>query len=77
MTFNIYFVDIADELKALYEIVLGDSKEDCALIATLWARETYEKQWCESSTALVDGGVQRCVLVTDVQSVDISGGITY
>jgi hypothetical protein len=77
MTFNIYAVDTGDAMQARYEIVLGDYKENGTLITTLWTREAYEKQWFEALSSLVDGLVQRCVLVTDVQPCAISGGITY
>ena len=77
MIFNIYTVYTGEAMQARYEIVLGDYKENGVLITTLWSREGYEKQWFESLSSLVDGLVQSCVLVTDVQPSAISGGITY
>lgn len=77
MTFNIYSVDTNDEGQALYEIVLGDHKESAPLITTRWAKEMYEKQWLEALSALIEGGVKSCLLVTDIQPIATSAGITY
>ena len=77
MTFDIYSVDKGDEKQAQYEIVLGNYKENGPLITTHWTRGEYEKQWLEALSALVEGDVNSCLLVTDIQPTTISAGITY
>jgi CdiI N-terminal domain len=77
MTFNIHATESLDLLKTVAEISLGDHHESFPLITTRWSRQTYESQWVEALTALVEGRVQSCVLITDIQPPKQSSGVAY
>jgi hypothetical protein len=77
MTFSIRSIDVGNPLRAKCEIIIGDDREVCTLITTLWACKDYESQWIASLQALSDERVDRCVLITDIQPSEDSVGLTY
>lgn len=77
MTFSIRSIDSGEVGKVCCELLLGEYKEVFPLITTFWTREAYESQWMDALNALIDGQVNSCVLVTDIQPPAHSVGIAY
>lgn len=77
MTFSIRSIDIGNVLQGKCEVTIGDHKEVFPLITTLWTRVAYESQWMEALQSLVGDCVDCCVLITDIQPIDDSSGVTY
>ena len=75
--FRIRAIDTGSEVQAECELIIGDHKEVFPLITTLWTRTEYELQWRSSLQDLMNGVVDCCVLVTDIQPAHESAGISY
>jgi CdiI N-terminal domain len=59
------------------EIALRDHVESFPLITSRWTIADYEAQWRNSLKALTTGAVDACVLVTDLQPIEDSAGMSY
>ena len=77
MTFSIRAIDVGNAHQGKCETIIGSHREIVPLITTLWTREVYESQWIEALSNLIADRVNCCILITDVQPLKSSSGITY
>ena len=77
VTFSIQIIDARSSNRVRYQIRLGDNVEEGYLITTRWSCDEYSEQWKTALTALTQGKVLKCVLITDVQPEYASFGIMY
>ena len=75
--FNISVIASGDDSFAECEIIIGDHKERVPLITTFWSSNQYESQWREALHNLVLGVVDKCILIIDIQPLNISAGINF
>ncbi|MDR2154225.1 MAG: hypothetical protein LBE78_04250 [Burkholderiaceae bacterium] len=66
-----------DDSSSKCEIVIGSFKEITPLFTDLWDVHLYKSQWNKALSSLVNGTVQRCMLVTDIRPPNISAGIVF
>lgn len=77
MTFSISFGEPRPGERARGEIVLGEHRESFPLMTTFWTCEMYRAQWMNALQSLVNQQVEKCILITDIQPIEESAGISY